>query len=363
MLRTEANKFDTTARLVLVALAEVGRGKPCRSFPALATLRLYTGLDRRSIQRALGRLSTAGLIKAVGKRQDVTVWQLDLSLKRPDSDLADLEAEVETARLDEQKRWKRRSASRSGTESPESTSVSGTENPGEEGDSGTLHPDSGTQNPHSGTLSTGLRDATPPRTDEEPVNEPVVSEPVPPEAADADAPRGGDEPDVIEAEIVEDDEGLFDSSASSIAAKPKTKRRARKVDLEKDRRQQQAHDLADRYYRSKNRMVKFMAVRGVVVKALENYPYEVVFEGVKRMATQDRNRPFTLDTLREAIERNCGVLPATGRGNDPLAQFAPGDQIQIRTEFLKTRPNWERLSTYGITPANAHLLGYTHQAS
>jgi hypothetical protein len=168
-----------------------------------------------------------------------------------------------------------------------------------------------------------------------------------------------EEPEVLDAEIVDEEpaaDALFD--AAPLAATPKRSRRKKPLSPERRQRLDQAHDLADRYRRSKSGMVRFMGVRGVIEKALENYPYDAVFEGVKRMATVDRDRPFMLDTLRSAIERASGVGPATVRGGDPLGQLAPGDAIQVRTEFLKTRPNWDRLSRYGITPDNAALYGY-----
>ena len=346
MLATERCKNDTTARFVLVALAEKARGEESRAWPSIATIRYMTGLDREVIRRALRRLADGGLITDVGRRGDgVVCWRLNTDQVRPDTDLKAIEAEVEERK---EKDRLRKQAARSTQDV--STVLSLDSEPVSE----LKTADSTVLSRESTVLrldSTVQHSTEPDRTGNEP-----VSEPVPAEQASAEAPAP-DDTVILDAEIVDEEPAteLFEAPK----APPKRTRRKKPVDPEKQARLDQAQDLADRYYRSKNRMVKFMAVRGIVLKALENYPYEVVFEGVKRMATVDRDRPFTLDTLRSAIERGSGVGPATARsGGDPLAHLAPGDQIQVRTEFLKSRPNWDRLATYGITPDNAALFGF-----
>lgn len=349
MLATERGKNDTTARFVLVSLAEKARGEEPRAWPSIATLRYMTGLDREVIRRALRRLADGGLITDVGRRgEGVVCWRLNTDQVRPDTDLKAIEAEVEERK---EKDRLRKQAARSTQDV--STVLSGDSEPVSE----LKAADSTVLSRESTVLrldSTVQHSTEPVRTGNEP-----VSEPVPAEQASAEAPAP-DDTVILDAEIVEDHpkaQGLFEALQPPPAA-PKRSRRKKPVDPEKQARIDQANDLADRYYRSKNRMVKFMAVRGIVVKALENYPYDVVFEGVKRLATVDRDRPFTLDTLRSAIERSAGAVPAGSRGGDPLAYLAPGDAIQVRTEFLKSRPNWDRLATYGITPDNAALFGF-----
>jgi hypothetical protein len=346
MLTTERGKNDTTARFVLVSLAEKARGEEPRAWPSITTLRYMTGLDREVIRRALRRLADGGLITDVGRRgEGVVCWQLNTDRVRPETDLKAIEAEVDERR---EKDRLRKQQARSTEDA--STVLSRDSDPVSElktADSTVLSRDSTVLR----LDSTTQHSREPLRTGDEP-----VSEPIPAEQASAEAPAL-DEPPILDAEIVGEEpasEALFDTPQQPL----KQPRRKKPVDPEKQARLDQAHDLADRYYRAKNRMVKFMAVRGIVVKALENYPYDVVFEGVKRMATVDRDRPFTLDTLRSAIERATGVAPATARGGDPLGHLAPGDQIQVRTEFLKSRPNWERLRRYGITPDNASLYGF-----
>lgn len=139
--------------------------------------------------------------------------------------------------------------------------------------------------------------------------------------AEADASRGSAEPSALGAESVDEGitEGLFAADPTGGTPKAKSARKTtpkKPVDPATQLRQKQAHDLADRYYQAKNRMVKFLAVRGVIAKALENYPHEQVVAGVEHMATVDRDRPLTLDTLREGIERATGShQPVNGRTN------------------------------------------------
>lgn len=151
MLKTPAGKPDTTARWVLVALAERA-GKDDLAWPSLAALRYTTGLDMKTIARALSRLSTAGLITHVGVRGDgVVEWKLALERVRPASDRDAIDAEVQEHR--ERDRRRKQSARSSGILRPDvRDSASGQE---------AL---SGTQNPDSGILRPDVRDAEPART-------------------------------------------------------------------------------------------------------------------------------------------------------------------------------------------------------
>src|SRR5687768_9037979 len=84
MLTTEAGKNDTTARFVLVALAEKARGETAHAFPSITTIRVMTGLDREVIRRSLQRLAAGGLITDVGRRgEGVVDWRLNTHLTRP----------------------------------------------------------------------------------------------------------------------------------------------------------------------------------------------------------------------------------------------------------------------------------------
>ena len=95
MLHTDKGKPDTSARYVLWALAEHARPDGTNSHPSNLRLQYRTGLDDRTVQRALRRLEKAGLITKTGTVQGRTKWRLVMNLKRPEFDWAELEAENE----------------------------------------------------------------------------------------------------------------------------------------------------------------------------------------------------------------------------------------------------------------------------
>ncbi len=93
MLLTEKGRPDTTARHVLAALAEHAHPDGSEARPAIVTLQHRTGYDRRTVQRALRRLETAGLIRDEGTKYDCTIYRLAMHLMRPASDLEELKAD------------------------------------------------------------------------------------------------------------------------------------------------------------------------------------------------------------------------------------------------------------------------------
>lgn len=121
MLLTEKGKPDTTARHVLQVLAEFANPDGTNARPSVLKIRYRTGYDERTVQRALRRLETAGLIVASGTVNGCTNYRLSLRMKRPASDLADLVAEKERAREAAAER-KRRSRSKAVTE-PDAATV------------------------------------------------------------------------------------------------------------------------------------------------------------------------------------------------------------------------------------------------
>lgn len=113
MLRTEKDKPDTTARHVLQVLAEHADKHGRNARPSVPKIQHRTGFERRTVQRALRRLEEAGLIKATGRHQDVTVYALALHLQRPASDWTDLleeEARDKEAAKERQRRARARRA-------------------------------------------------------------------------------------------------------------------------------------------------------------------------------------------------------------------------------------------------------------
>ncbi|NIH81703.1 hypothetical protein [Amycolatopsis viridis] len=284
MLQTPAGKHDTTARLVLVALAEAARGTPPQAFLALATIRYKTGLDRRVIQRVLDRLAAARVITAVGTRGDVTIYRLNTALRRPDSDREAIDREVEESRAKAAERQRKSRASR-------------TQNPHED----TM---SRTQNPESRTLSANVTHSEPPRTGKGTGNEPV-----PLERAGAEAPA----PDSPGVEL------------AVVKPLPATKRGGK--DPAKDKA---ANDLATRYYEAMRKQVKFMAVREVVRHALNTFTEQQVFDALRHMATHQRNKPLTRQTLLNAIEQLEGHASAGDRPSTTDQRVAAAQALKAR---------------------------------
>lgn len=121
MLRTEKGKPDSTARNVLQVLAEHANKHGHNARPSVTKIRYRTGYERRTVQRALRRLEEAGLIKATGTHNDVTVYSLALHVKRPASDWTELleeeERDKEAAKERQRKARARRAAAAAVTHS------------------------------------------------------------------------------------------------------------------------------------------------------------------------------------------------------------------------------------------------------
>ncbi|MFD8687807.1 helix-turn-helix domain-containing protein [Streptomyces sp. NPDC059651] len=98
MLRTDKGRPDSTARHVLQVLAEHARPDGSNSHPSHLRIQYRTGYDERTIQRALRRLESGGLIKGDGSVNGRRRWRLQLHRRRPAFDWAELEAEAEDAK-------------------------------------------------------------------------------------------------------------------------------------------------------------------------------------------------------------------------------------------------------------------------
>ncbi|MFM9675813.1 helix-turn-helix domain-containing protein [Streptomyces brasiliscabiei] len=107
MLRTEKNRPDSTARHVLQVLAEHARPDGSNSHPSVLRIQYRTGYDERTVQRALRRLEVGGLIKRQGSVNGRTKWKLQMHLRRPEFDWAELEAEAEDAKKQAAERQRR----------------------------------------------------------------------------------------------------------------------------------------------------------------------------------------------------------------------------------------------------------------
>jgi hypothetical protein len=283
MLMTDAGKNDTTARYVLVALAEKARGEPLLSYPSIATLRFLTGLDREVIRRALQRLAAGGLIVDAGRRgEGVVAWRLDVERVRPATDEAAIEAEVEQRKARDRDRKKRQRATPEDRESTVLRRDIDDVSERKTVESTVLRRDSTVLRRDSTVLrlDSTVQNSTEPEEPLEPIEEPV-SEPVAAEQAAAAA--------LFDAEPVK--------PAKAKSAKPKKPA---------DPKDAQAQDLARRYYEAMNGMVAFMGVRQIVKQALGRFSYDQVHAALKHMSTQDRNRTLTRQTLLAAIETPNG---------------------------------------------------------
>ncbi|MFM9629414.1 helix-turn-helix domain-containing protein [Streptomyces galilaeus] len=124
MLRTEKGKPDTTARHVLQALAEHAKPDGTNSHPSVLRLQYRTGYDRTTVQRALRRLETGGLIARDGTVDGRTRWRLAMEQRRPATDWEELEREENDFRAAAAER-KRRSRSRGVTHAESVTVTDG----------------------------------------------------------------------------------------------------------------------------------------------------------------------------------------------------------------------------------------------
>ncbi|GAA0289247.1 hypothetical protein PV735_05495 [Streptomyces turgidiscabies] len=107
MLRTEKDRPDSTARHVLQVLAEHARPDGSNSHPSNVRIQYRTGYDERTVQRALRRLEAGRLIKRQGTVNGRPKWKLQMHLKRPEFDWAELEAEAEDAKKQAAERQRR----------------------------------------------------------------------------------------------------------------------------------------------------------------------------------------------------------------------------------------------------------------
>ncbi|MER5677397.1 helix-turn-helix domain-containing protein [[Kitasatospora] papulosa] len=121
MLRTDKGRPDSTARHVLQVLAEHARPDGSNSHPSHLRIQYRTGYDERTIQRALRRLEAGGLIKSTGSVNGRRRWRLQLHLRRPAFDWAELEAEAEDAKKQAAERQRKARAKR--VTPPESVTV------------------------------------------------------------------------------------------------------------------------------------------------------------------------------------------------------------------------------------------------
>ncbi len=218
MLRTDKGRPDSTARHVLQVLAEHARPDGSNSHPSHLRIQYRTGYDERTIQRALRRLETGGLIKSDGSVNGRRRWRLQLHLRRPAFDWAELEAEAEDAKKQAAERQRKSRQKR--VTPPESVTVTHSESVTEPG---VTHSDDVTEDgvTHSASVSHALevRDVTHSASECHALSAPLTTnnhqhnhqEPFPGPAdasASAATPPPGDteaaQDDVVDVEVLED---------------------------------------------------------------------------------------------------------------------------------------------------------------
>lgn len=109
MLLTDKGKPDTTARQVLAVLAEHADTSGRNARPSVLRIRFATGLDERTVERALLRLQRGELIAMTGRTMTGTRrWNLAMKIVRPESEWDDMAAEADAVRTAESERRKAR---------------------------------------------------------------------------------------------------------------------------------------------------------------------------------------------------------------------------------------------------------------
>lgn len=139
---TDTGRPDTTARAVLVVLAEHADAQGLNAYPSPDRISLATGHDERTCRRALTRLSAAQLIHADGvSRVGTARWKLAMEQQRPESDIEAAEARRRAESAARQARRKRRTSALGAELDRARDPMSGTEGTGH------VSSESGTQDP------------------------------------------------------------------------------------------------------------------------------------------------------------------------------------------------------------------------
>lgn len=168
MLLTDKGKPDSTARQVLVALASHANEQGRNAHPSVLRLAYGTGLDPRTVERALIRLQAGKLIEPCGRvMTGARRWDLPLHIVRPESEWDEMvaAAEAEKERESEARKARRHRSSSGDSEPPEMRVRDG-----ESRTPGVSVRTSGTQSADVRDSASGIRDATPPEPSEPPVN-------------------------------------------------------------------------------------------------------------------------------------------------------------------------------------------------
>lgn len=252
----------TSARLNLIARCEEQRDGEGSHYLSIADLMFRTGLTAGAVKASTKALEDAGLIVRQGQAaRGIPRYSINDTLSREDT-----VQEIRSSR--EQDRRHSKEPTPTGSLS---TPVTGSLNdpPG----TGSLGDPRVTESPGSGSLS-------------DPTPVPVK------ETTKADA---------------------------LVGAEPEAKKRRKSTKPKDPAKDAAAHDLADRYYRAMSKQVNFVAVRGIVRKALDAFTAEDVMRGLKAMTEgNNRTRPLTRQTLLVAIEGRTQHQRGTTHATQPM---------------------------------------------
>jgi hypothetical protein len=297
-------KPDRSAHHVLLVMATFAKKDGTEVWPSMATLADESYMSLDAATEAVGRLQAAKLICQTGDMNGTPMWRLDMTVQRGRGETL-REVRDERRRAADAARQKRY---RQTLREKASHAV----------DSVTCHAVNGVTSEGSVTQSTPLRHGVDPRdvTDRTP-SHPQVKQGVTakrtelpttelPDAAPSErAPATAPAP---EAPLAPPKTAGDDTSKALFEAPTGRAKRA-KPKKPTDPHEAQAQKIATGYYEAMSRMVAFVGVKQIVKQALKTFTVEQIGAGVDRLATVDRNRPFTRQTLLNAIEASIGTRP------------------------------------------------------
>lgn len=364
-------RVDKLAHYVLLIMATYAKADGSNVFVSVTRLAQESHSSLADVEQALKRLEDAGLIKAECASNGALGWSLNVAAEIDRVDvLESREERRRTSARERQQRWRdRRKAERNAENeryvTPESTVMKLPHN-AEDGryvtpnscvTKGDVTHELGVSNASESVIPAGQSTYNSIELHKDELHKDELHY-VPSERASADATAASDtEP--TDAEIIEEERQGTLVLVAAPEAKPK-KRAAKAKDPAKEAA---AQDIATRYYEAMHKAVPFMGVRQVVRHMLDTFTQQQVFDGVKIMATERREKPLTRQTLLNAIESlGNGSRPGSGQsrasngcayggkaikrtrfGVFDLTGLSTGDQRLAEAELGKDNPDWNVL--------------------
>lgn len=321
-------RVDRLGHHLLLLLATYAKNDGSDIYASVTSLAKDARAPKREVTEALGRLETAGLIGRAHASNGALGWSLNLGARvAEDPVLEAREAKRRAATKERTRRWRERSKSSGDATvgrhvTPDSPVTS---------DAVTHH---STVTDGAVTQEFGVRNAELLRHKPD-----VTQECDAGDASESVTPAGqrGHNSLELPKDRTPKDELPTDADASGAnelalvdiesSPKPGKRRKGKAVDP----RDEQAKDLATRYYEAMNRQAPFMGVKTVVKHALATFTYDQVRAGLIHMSTVDRYRPLTRQTLLAAIEA------PRGRANGHQPYQNPADQDEYDQPLIARR--------------------------